>query len=67
VLRPKNAQNSTYINKEKSTFAEKNLKLLHGPIFLILWEKYIFSSKTSSDRLKATYRRNSLIKEALWV
>jgi hypothetical protein len=29
---------------------------LHGPIFPILWEKYIFFSKTSSDRLKLTYK-----------
>jgi hypothetical protein len=41
-----------YIKWEKSTFAEKILKLLYGPIFPILWEKYFFSSKTSSDRLK---------------
>jgi hypothetical protein len=36
-----------YIKREKSTFAEEILKLLHayGPIFPILWEKYIFFLK----------------------
>jgi hypothetical protein len=50
VLRVKNSQN--YVKQGKSTFAEKNIKLLHGPIFPILWEKLFFSSKTSLDRLK---------------
>jgi hypothetical protein len=45
-----------YIKWEKSTFAEKILKLLHGPIFFILWGKYVFSSKKSSDRLKLIYK-----------
>jgi hypothetical protein len=37
-----------YIKRQKSTFAEKNLKilkLLHGPIFHILLEKYLFFLK----------------------
>jgi hypothetical protein len=36
------------IKRQKSTFAEKILKilkLLHGPIFHILWEKYLFFIK----------------------
>jgi hypothetical protein len=44
--KPKNAPNMT-VNKT-STFAKKNLKilkLLHGPIFHILWEKYLFFLK----------------------
>jgi hypothetical protein len=45
-----------YIKREKSTFAEKILKLLHGPIFHILLEKIISSSKTSSNRLKLLYK-----------
>jgi hypothetical protein len=28
-----------YIKRQKSSFAEKILKLLYGPIFPILWEK----------------------------
>jgi hypothetical protein len=51
------------IKWEKSTFAEKNLKLLYGPIFPILWEKYFFSSKTSSDRLKLIYKTKKMKKK----
>jgi hypothetical protein len=45
-----------YIKREKSTFAEKILKLLHGPIFHILLEKNNNFLKTSSDRLKLKYK-----------
>jgi hypothetical protein len=59
-----------YINRQKSTFAAKNLKnlkLLHGPIFPILWEKYFFSSKTSSDRLKLLYKTKKKFKKNNYV
>jgi hypothetical protein len=45
-----------YIKRQKSSFAEKILKLLYGPIFPFYGENKFFSSKTSSDRLKLIYK-----------
>jgi hypothetical protein len=57
VLRPKKqkfTKNSTK-NGKNLLLQTKILRLLHGPIFDILWEKIIFPSKTSSHRLQLTY------------
>jgi hypothetical protein len=46
-----------YIKREKVSFVEKILKLVHGPIFLILWEKYYFFPQ----KLKPTYKMKKKI------
>jgi hypothetical protein len=44
-----------YIKRQKSSFAEKILKLLYGPISPFYEKNILFSSKTLSDRLKLIY------------
>jgi hypothetical protein len=50
-----------YIKREKSTFDEKNLKLLHGRTNFPHFIGKKISSKTSSDRLKLLYKTKKLL------